>query len=151
MENKTVKYVLFNALGALLLLVLVGSFVLAADISPMNTAPISSVLINLQKAGYVAVQSVEFKNNAYDAQAINAQGKQIDVQLNNQAIIVSPIGSPNAKVTMLSALKAVKQAGYMTVYAIEANDMTYSVQALNNNGKKVDLIVDEITGAVTQD
>lgn len=56
---------------------------------------------------------------------------------------------PSANAKPLSALiKQVEDAGYKSITEVEFDDGIYAVEALDANGKEVDLTVDPVSGKV---
>jgi hypothetical protein len=114
--------------------------------------PMSAVLRNLQASGYVAIKEVRLEDGFYKAEAINAQGKKIDVRIDPETgKIVEPKSTqPAVVIDIITAVNKVEAAGYHGIYKIEAEDGKYDVKALDQNGKNVHLKVDAQTGKVTK-
>lgn len=114
--------------------------------------PMSAVLRNLQASGYVAIKEVRLEDGFYKAEAINAQGKKIDVRIDPETgKIVEPKSTqPAVVIDIITAVNKVEAAGYHGIYKIEAEDGKYDVKALDQNGKNVHLKVDAQSGKVTK-
>ena len=120
-----------------------------ADMVPANAVPMETVLQNLEKAGYTAVQKVTFDDGFYEAKAVNASGVSTEIKLNPAGTIVTPT-SNSGGVSMMDAVKAVEAAGYHGISKIELKKEAFQIEALDNQNNKIDLKVDAITGAVTK-
>lgn len=126
----------------------------AASVAPtvQQITPMSAVLRNLQASGYVAIKEVRLEDGFYKAEAINAQGKKIDVRIDPETgkIVEPKSPQPAAVIDIITAVNKVEAAGYHGIYKIEAEDGKYDVKALDQNGKNVHLKVDAQTGKVTK-
>ncbi len=125
---------------------------LADDQLPANAVSASTVLENLQKAGFTGVRKVKFENDVYEAVAINHEGRPVKVAVNpTDGQVSKESKAMAAQLTILDAAKKVEKAGYTHISEIELEKNKFDVKALDKNGKKVDLEVDGQTGNIKED
>lgn len=131
------------AAGAMLF---TASAVFAAD-TKSQMAPLSTALQNLQADGYVAVKEIKLEGESYKAEAINMQGKKVEVKLDSAGKVVEP-KSTKPGISMLTAVKKVEEAGYHDIHKVDSEKDKYEVKALDKEGKKVSLEVDALSGDI---
>ena len=112
------------------------------------------VLDDLQSKGYIIVKKIEFKqeNGAYEAKVLNAEGKNINIQINPTT---GEMTKPKDEIEGLTAVQIAKKlqtAGYNNIYEINTEIMgnKYTIKVLDENGKKQSLKVDVKTGDITK-
>jgi hypothetical protein len=123
-----------------------------ADPAP-HTSGVSmqTILQNLEKAGYHAIQEVEYDDGVFEAKAINQNGAYAKIILDpNTGAILSPTQTSSQGISMLDAVKAVETAGYTRIHDIESKTHHYEIEAFNQSGHKVKLNVDASTGKLSQ-
>jgi uncharacterized membrane protein YkoI len=124
----------------------------ADDQLPSNSVNLSTVVQNLQKAGYTGIHKIKFEHNVYQAIAINPEGRPVRVAVNPANGEVSkPSKQLQEQLTLLDAVKKVEGAGYTQITKIDLEDNKFEVKATDKNGKKVDVEVDGQTGNIKED
>ncbi len=145
------KKSVINSLIAASILTFSSSVIFAND-APTSSLPMSTILQNLKKAGYPAIEKVKFDDGKYKVEAINAQGQEETVYVNAQSGLVEAKQAKAAnKVTALDAAQKVEAAGYHNIYKIDSEEDSYEVKAIDKNGKEVKLKVNATSGAVSKD
>ncbi|MBN9288370.1 MAG: hypothetical protein BGO43_09060 [Gammaproteobacteria bacterium 39-13] len=137
---------------------LLGSFLIV--LSPLSLAEgvktqpgqMDKALSALQDKGYVIVKKIEFnsKNGTFMAKVVNAEGKNLNLQIDPQTGELSKEKGDITGWTAREIAKKVNDAGYDNIYEIntELFGNAYKVKALNDKGEKVSLKVDAKTGKI---
>ena len=106
-------------------------------------------------AGYVRVSDIEFDDGFWEAEAVDASGREIDLVLHpvSGEILTAPRDPAGA--TPLSATEITAKltaAGYSRISDLEFDDDGYwEADAVNARGQHVDLRVDAHSGAVIRE
>jgi uncharacterized membrane protein YkoI len=112
---------------------------------------ISIIAKNVQSAGYPLITNIELQDGMYKVKALDIQGTPIEVVVDPQkGTIIKPKEANQVHVTLLDAISLVQNKGYHGIYKVEANEGTYTVYALDNQGNKVTLKVDASTGSISK-
>ena len=117
--------------------------------SAIGNVSVSSVIQNLNKAGYQTISQVEFENGAYKVKAVNTAGQQVKLKVDANGNLINSGSTNPASVTMLSAANAVEAQGYK-IHEIEFEHGKYQVKGVDSNGQSVKLTVDPSSGAVSK-
>lgn len=138
-----------------------GTFLFAA--SPLSFAAgglksepgqMFKALTALQDKGFVIVKKIEFNgmNGAFNATVVNAEGKNLDLQIDPQTGEVSKNKGAITGWTAREIAQKVQDAGYNNIYEIDTAlfGNEYKVKALGDNGKKISLKVDVRTGKINK-
>lgn len=123
--------------------------------SSAGAVDMETILINLNNAGCSAVKEVEREHNVYKAKAVCA-GQYLKVRIDSKTgDITSPdFSADDKRISMLDAVKAVKDAGYTNIKEVEAKSNHYEIKAMKSSGdknKKVELEVDATSGKINED
>ena len=120
----------------------------AADM-PVKSLPMTTIISNLDAKGFTA-KEIKFKDNVYHVDAMNKQGKDVDVEVNPETGALNQTEKSAMTLTMQEAAKKVEAAGYRSIYFIKADDSKYVVKALDKDGKKVSLDVNGTSGEISK-
>lgn len=111
----------------------------------------SVIVKNVQAAGYPLVTKIELQDGMYKVNALDLQGKSIDIVVDPQkGTLIQPKEPNKIHVTLLDAISLVQNKNYHGIYKVEADDGIYYVYALDSQGNKVTLKVDANTGEVSK-
>lgn len=125
-----------------------------ADTAQSQPGQMYKVLTALQSKGYVIVKKVEFDKSKgdYMAKVVNAEGKNITLQINPQTGELTKEKGDITGWTAIEVAKKVEDAGYKNIYEIntEIFGNEYDVKVLNDKGEKVSLKVDVKSGNITK-
>lgn len=108
-------------------------------------------------AGYVRVRDIEFDDGFWEVEAIDRQGREIDLVLHpitgeilNGPATSGPGGA--APLTHQQVLAALTQAGYTRIRSLEYdNDGFWEAEAINPQGQPVDIDIDPYNGSVLRE
>lgn len=120
-----------------------------ADEIPNRTLPMSEILKIIQNRGYKAIREVEFDDGLYEVEAWDEKGNQLIFRLNPST--GDFINNPKINkypITILEAAQKIEDAGYHTIYKIEAHGSQYEIKAFGKNEKKIKLRMDANTGKI---
>ncbi len=125
---------------------------LLADAPTTQPGQMITVLEELKSKGFVIIKKIDFDvtNGTYAAKVLNAQGKNIDIQINPQTKeVTKPVNEVLGLSTLEVALK-VKEAGFPNIYEVttEYFGNQYIVKTIDNHGHKVTMNVDFKTGKI---
>ncbi len=120
-----------------------------ADDMPAKSLPMTEIIHNLESKGYTA-KEIKFDDNMYKIDAVDKQGKEVDVEINPETGALNQTTKNNTTLTLQAAAKKVESAGYHSIYYIKADDSKYVVKALDKDGNKVSLDVDGTSGAISK-
>lgn len=135
----------------------------AASTAAESWVDISTVVQNLEGAGYPTIEKIKRGSSAYKAEVFDKAGKEYKVSLDPKTGKIteakaereSTWSSSEAEkykakpISTTDALGKIKAAGYRDIYELETESGFYEVNAFDTKGKKVKLTVDGATGAVT--
>lgn len=112
-------------------------------------------LTKLKDKGYVIIKKIEFDddNGTYMATAVNAEGKNITLQVNPKTGTLAKEKGDITGLTAMEVAKKVQDQGYKNIYSINTEIFgdEFNVKALDDKGEKVSLKVDVKTGKVEKD
>lgn len=111
----------------------------------------------VQAAGYARVRDMEFDDGFWEVEAIDSQGREIDLVLHpisgeilNGPSTPGPGGA--APLNHQQVLAALTQAGYTQVKSLDYDDKGYwEAEAINPQGQRVDVDVDPYNGSVLRE
>lgn len=124
--------------------------------------PLSTIIKQLNASGFVCVKKIEMAHGVYEAKVLNKEGQMFKLKIDSKTGAVlkqDSVKKINKKmmmdmptVSMEQAAANIEKAGYVQIKEIECacHHGYYKAEAINANGKEVDLEVDKITGAVSQ-
>lgn len=121
----------------------------AADV-PAKSLPMSTIISNLEKQGYSGISEIKFKDNAYEVEAHDKQGKEIKAMINPETGNITQTNKSTMTLTMQEAVKKVESAGYHSIYFVEMESDGYKVKGLDKDGSKVSLEVDGKSGEISK-
>ncbi len=121
----------------------------AAEDMPAKSLPITTIINNLESKGYTA-KEIKFKDSSYHVDAINKQGKEVDLTVNPETGVLNQTEKNTLTLSIQNAAKKVEAAGYRSIYYIKADDDKYVVKALDKDGKKVSLDVNGTSGEISK-
>lgn len=127
------------------------SFVVAAEMAPKETLPMSKILETLHEQGYNVVLKVELEGDAFKAKVIDAKGKEVKIEIASETGKVNRSKAQPTNLTMVEAVKKVEEAGYKNIYKISTGHNEYEMKAYDKENKKVSLDVDSATGKINKE
>lgn len=140
------KYLVGAASG--LLLISVTTLAFANHALPKNVVPLTTVIKNLEVAGYQTIHEVEFDDGMYKAEVFDQQGQKLKLHINPKTGSINQKAASRPRISMLDAIKTAEQAGYEQFYEIELEHNHYEIKA-HKNGEAMKIIVDAQTGEIT--
>ncbi len=120
------------------------------DNMPMNVQ-MTKMIRGLENNGYIVIRDIKFDNGVYKVDAINAQGKDVEAKVNPTTGMVTQSADGKVRITTFDAAQKVENAGYKSIYSIEASGDNYKVKAIQSNGDKISLTVDGANGNIRKD
>ncbi len=125
---------------------------LLADAPTTQPGQMIAVLEELKSKGFVIIKKIDFDvtNGTYAAKVLNAQGKNIDIQVNPQTGEVTKTANEILGLSTLEVAMKVKEAGFPNIYEIttELFGNQYIVKTIDDHGHKVTMNVDFKTGKI---
>ena len=125
-----------------------------AEASKSQPGQMVKVLDDLKDKGYVIVKKIDFDNDKgmYKAKVVNAQGKNIEIQINAQSGEMVKPKDDIEGLTAIEIAKKVQDAGYSNIYEINTEMLGnhYDVKVLDDKGNKLSLKVDPKSGNVVK-
>ncbi len=141
-----------------LMLLVLSSFItfttpnLLADAPTTQPGQMISVLEELKAKGFVIIKKIEFDttNGTYVAKVLNAQGSNLNIQINPQTGEVTTTANEVLGLSTLEVALKVKEAGYSNIYEIKTElfGNQYIVKTIDDQGRKVTMNVDFKTGKI---
>jgi len=122
-----------------------------AEDMPAKSLPMTTIISDLEKQGYLVIKEIKFKDDAYHVEAIDKQGKEVEVKVNPETGALDQSKKSSMSLTMQEAVKKIEAAGYHSIYSIEADDDKYEAKALDKDGKKVSIHVNGNSGEISKD
>lgn len=115
-----------------------------------KVTPMATVLQNLLASGYVAVKKLKYEGGVYKGEAIDVQGREVDVRIDPETgKVIEPKATARA-ITVVEAVNKVEAAGYHNVHEVEVEKDNYDVKALDKDGAEAKLKVDVYSGKVSK-
>ncbi len=125
-----------------------------ADAPKTQPGEMLKVLNDLKSKGFTIVKKIEFnvENGAFEAKVVNAEGKNISIQINAQSGEMTKLVSDIEGLTALDIAKKVSDAGYSNIFEIntELFGNEYEVMAMDSKGQKIKLKVDVKSGKISK-
>jgi hypothetical protein len=100
----------------------------------------------LSNEGYSKINDVKFKEGMWTADAKSADGKHVEVKVDNSGKIIPD--EPVATISKDQIIIKVQQAGYKNVHGVEFEGGVWKVEANTAEGTDVELKLDPNTGAI---
>jgi len=112
------------------------------------------VLDNLKEKGYIIIKKIGFdkEKGNYKAKVVNAQGKNIEIQINPESgEMIKPKGEMEG-MTAIEIAKKVQDGGYTNIDEINTEILGdhYDVKIVDDKGNKLSLKVDAKSGNITK-
>ncbi|MFT3741546.1 MAG: PepSY domain-containing protein [Gammaproteobacteria bacterium] len=124
--------------------------VLAEDV-PQQSLPMTSIIQDLSKEGFIGIHSIKFDDGAYKVEGITKTGSEAKVSVDPQSGLVRKVSDKDkGHLNIMDATKKIENAGYRKVYQIEQTDKGFEAKALDKEGKTVNIKVDGITGSISK-
>ncbi len=112
------------------------------------------VLDDLKDKGYVIVKKIEFSKDkgTFKAKVVNAQGKNIEIQINPQTGEMIKPKDDMEGMTAIDIAKKVQDAGYKNIEEINTEILGnhYDVKVIDDKGSKLSLKVDAKSGNIAK-
>ena len=144
------KKLTLSICGVALSIVMLSSTAIADDIPPTGALPISKVVANIYSQGYDGINKIKYDDGVYKAKVINKDGQEQSLYIDPTTGTVPAQKSKVKEINMSQAIKAVPKDRCKTITEVKNSRGAFKVECLDSNNQEVNVVIDAISGKVSQ-